>query len=129
MDPIEVVPNVVDIAIDRLEEFFEAAAVPGFTGSVEVSIRLLPQAGYEVEYNARRQTVEQLNSSKEQAHALSSNHRVNMVRQKIAEWRPRLRVFLPVLSMTGHYMNGELRSFETTDTGFGLPKSTGVVKK
>ncbi len=129
MDTFESTPNAVDIAIDRLEGYLEAAAVPGFTGSVEISLRLLPKAGAEVEYLARRRTVEHGNAYKEQAHSLSSDHRVNVVRMKIAEWRPRLRVFLPVISITGHFLNGELKSFEVIDTGFGLPGGIGTMKR
>lgn len=106
------VANQVEMLIDRLEEPFIQAAVPGFAGSVTVDIRVLPTAAHEVEFTVHRKCSEQVRSTKETVPAVISNERVQKVRLMIAEHRARFTLGTPIVSVTGHYVDGVLRSFD-----------------
>jgi DNA replicative helicase MCM subunit Mcm2 (Cdc46/Mcm family) len=109
------VANMVELDTTAIEEAFVRAAVPEFTGSVKVHIRLLPTAAHEVEFISEKHTnklVEVPGTVREKLTPHVTNSRVVTVRYEVAELKKKLRLSVSVIGVTGHFMNGELKKIE-----------------
>lgn len=113
------VANQVEIPTQKIEEALEKGAVPGFTGSVTVHIRLLPTAAHEFEFVSERRAMQQTNISREESTPLVTNDRVAKVRRKVAENSNRFRMGTKLSQIVGHFLDGDLRKFEVIEVENG----------
>jgi hypothetical protein len=105
------VANAVEVSTEKIQEYFEKAAVPDFTGQVKGYIRLLPTAAHEVEFTFDRTRTErvELGTVREKEIPHVTNARVNTVRVELMKLR--IRLYCPIVSVTGNFSKGMLMSF------------------
>lgn len=103
--------NQAEIPIEEIERMLTARAVPDFTGTVTIQIRVKPTAGHEVEFLAEVQSTHQVNRAIEKTAPIVTNNRVNQVRMCIREHQHRFVLTTKVLAIKASYVSGEIRSF------------------
>jgi len=106
------VTNRVPLPIEQLEEILSARAVPEFTGTVHVQVRVLATAALEVEFNAEVTINHQLAKSDDERKPVITNDRVNKVRQAVRENAHRFTIGTRVTGVEASFVAGELRSFK-----------------
>ena len=106
------VANQVEIPTEKISEVLERAAVPGFTGSVTVHLRVRPTAGFEVEFITEKLVSLQINKPSEPEMPLVTNARVAKVRRMLTENRHRFFMGTKLSKILANFTDGELRKFE-----------------
>lgn len=107
--------NQVEIPLDRLDEFLVARAVPDFTGTVRVSVRVLPTAAHEVEFTAETRAVHHVDTSRDRGTPLVTNARVTKVRNLIREHAHRFTIGTKMIAIEASFVAGEIRSFHIVE--------------
>jgi|ERR1700691_34978 hypothetical protein len=102
------VPNEVEIPTEKISEVLERSAVPGFTGSVTVHIRLLETAAHEVEFRFERKTVLQLQKPQDPEFPHVTNARVASVRRALAENARLFRLRASITGVMANFKDGML---------------------
>ena len=105
------VANQVEIPLDKLEEFLTSRATPDFTGTVRVTVRVLPTAGLEVEFTAETRISHQVDRSRDKGTPLVTNVRVARVRELIREHANEFVLGTKVSEVHASFVAGEIRSF------------------
>jgi len=109
------VTNQVEIPLGQVEDALCQRAVPGFTGSVIVHIKVLPTAAFEVEFRYETDTVLQLQKKQDPEMAVITNARVASVRRALAENANLFRIGTPLHAIRCHFENGELRKMHAKE--------------
>lgn len=107
--------NEVEIPLESIETALVQCAVPGFTGTLTVEVRLQPTAALEVELHTERKTVipsDKVQRERADTPVIPSNDRVNKVRSRMAEVQSRLKVICTVTSIRAVFKDGHLVSLE-----------------
>jgi len=105
------VSNQVEIPTEQIEQALVSRAVPGFTGSVTIGVRVLPTAALEIEYPIETRTVQQIGVTRDLLPAIT-NERVARVRRMLAENAAKFRLGTKLSAIVGNFKNGELSSLE-----------------
>jgi hypothetical protein len=106
------VSNSVEIPLDEIERILIARAVPDFTGSVEITVHILPSAGLEVQFEAVTENHLPIGRAEETAQPVVTNGRVNAVRYEINKIRDKFLLGTTVRGIRASFVKGELRSFK-----------------
>jgi hypothetical protein len=109
------VANQVEIPTDKLSEAMEKCAVPGFTGDFTGHLRVLPTAGFEVEFLFEKRINIQVNKSDDPERPHVTNARVAKVRRVLLENAHRFRLGTKLARVFGTFVDGELRRFEVIE--------------
>lgn len=108
------VADQVEIPIEKVEHELEKRAIPGFTGSVTVYLRLRPLVGSSVYLESietehirvgRLATSGSLNPQSNRG----PSERVLKVRQQLRQQKDRFRVRTTVTKVIANYVDGDLR--------------------
>ena len=106
------VANRVEIPIESLERILAARAVPDFTGTVEILIRVLPTAGHEVEFQTEAvRDVPADNRTVEKENPVVTNDRVSRVRHALLQNAAAFTIGTKLKGIKASFLKGELRSF------------------
>jgi hypothetical protein len=107
--------NQIDIPTEQLSEALERCAVPGFTGNLITHVRVLPTAGFEVEFRFEKLTTLQINKPEEPETPHVTNARVAKVRRMLAEHQGRFRIGTKLSRVVCNFVDGELRRMEVIE--------------
>ena len=110
------VSNQVEIPIESVERILTARAVPDFTGTVEIRVRVLPTAGHEVEFEAvATRSIAPANRTEEREQPIVTNERVAKVRRTLAENASAFVIGTKLIAIEASFLKGDLRGFKITE--------------
>ena len=110
------VGSQVEVSIEQVERELEKCAVPGFTGSMVVYLRLKPEAALTVWFSTEQTEVKRNGSNGNRTPEFSSvfgdpkqpTDRQLKVRQWLSQEKHRFRLVVTVTKVIADFKNGEL---------------------
>jgi hypothetical protein len=110
------VGSQVEVSIEQVERELEKCAVPGFTGSMVVYLRLRPEASLAVWFSTEQTEVKRNGSNGNRSPEFSSvfgdpkqpTDRQLKVRQWLSQEKHRFRLVVTVTKVIADFKNGEL---------------------
>ncbi len=113
------VANEVDVPTEEVERYLMQWAKPGYTGQREIHLKVLPEAGLQVQFipmgNEVQRTKENENRSPELRFGdrpSQPTEREIMVRVGIAQNKHRFRIGMKLTRVLAHFQDGKLMGFE-----------------
>jgi hypothetical protein len=112
---MHLVANMVEIPMEKVEEALCQRAVPGFTGSVTVHLRILPTAANEVEFRFESEALLQIAKASDPETPHVTNARVASVRRALAENAGLFQMGTKLKALRCHFVQGELRKMSAVE--------------
>jgi hypothetical protein len=106
---MHITANMVEIPMDKVEEGLCQRAVPGFTGTVLVYLKVKPTAGFEVEFRFESEKLLQISRASDPETPHVTNARVNSVRRALTENANLFRLGTSLAGIRCSFVEGELR--------------------
>ncbi len=103
--------NRIPIPMDEPERILTSRAVPDFTGTVTIHVRLQPTVAHEVEFRAEVNNQAPLTRSEETSQPIVTNERVAAVRRAIAANAEKFYIGTNLVAIKASFLRGELKSF------------------
>lgn len=105
--------RAVAIPPDEIASALRSAAVPGYTGSLHIELRLLPEAANNVMLEiTRRQSQKSADTStRESVPAIGEHVRKKSVQNVMTKLNAKLLIRTVVLAIEAHYVDGDLKSY------------------
>ena len=112
------VANEVEVPTDEVERYLMQWAKPGYTGQREIHLRVLPEAGLQVQFIPVGNEVQRAKS--EASHspenlfgpAHEPTERQLMVRVGLSQNKHRFRIGMKLTRVLAHFQDGKLMGFE-----------------
>lgn len=110
----------VEVPIEQVEREFEKCAVPGFTGSMVVYLRVKPEAALAIVFSTEQTEVKRNGGNGNRSPEFSRvfgdpsqpTERQLKVRQWLSQEKHRFRLMVTVTRVIADYVDGELRDMK-----------------